>query len=204
MSHLIEHPEDYFRQLLPPRDALLMELEQEAEKEDIPIVGPLVGQLLFLMASISGAGRILEIGTATGYSAIFLARALSPARGHLVTIEKKPEMAARAARNLRKAGLEQQVELRIGEALEQLGQLSPSFDLIFLDIEKKSYAECLPHCERLLRSGGLLVADNVRFVDADSFNQLISASSKWSSIHLYSFLPAHSPEMDALCLALRL
>lgn len=204
MSHLIEHPEDYFRQLLPPRDALLMELEQEAEKEDIPIVGPLVGQLLFLMASISGAGRILEIGTATGYSAIFLARALNPARGHLVTIEKKPEMAARAARNLRKAGLEQQVELRIGEALEQLGQLSPSFDLIFLDIEKKSYAECLPHCERLLRSGGLLVADNVRFVDADSFNQLISASSKWSSIHLYSFLPAHSPEMDALCLALRL
>jgi predicted O-methyltransferase YrrM len=204
MSHLVEHPEDYFRRFLPPRDALLSELEQEADKEDIPIVGPLVGQLLFILATISGSKRILEVGTATGYSAIYLARALNPVQGHLVTIEKQPEMAARAARNLRSAGLDRLVNIVIGNALDQLESMQPGFDLIFLDIDKKSYADCLPHCRRLLRPGGLLVADNVSFVDADPFNQVISTSSQWKAIHLYSFLPAHSPEMDALCLALRL
>ena len=204
MSHLIENPEDYFRQLLPSRDALLVELEQEAEREDIPIVGPLVGQLLYLLASIIGAERILEVGTATGYSAIHLTRALDPARGQLVTIEKQPEMAARAAANIRRAGLLELVEIKNGGALEQLAQLQPGFDLVFLDIDKKSYVDCLPHCERLLRPGGLLVADNVRFIDADRFNREINSSSKWQALHLYGFLPAHSPEMDALCLALRL
>ena len=204
MADMIENPEDYFRQLLPPRDALLLELEQEAEREDIPIVGPLVGQLLYLLTSLSGAERILEVGTATGYSALYLSRALDPDRGRLVTIEKKPEMAARAAANIRKAGLQKLVEFQIGEALEQLDRLQPGFDLVFLDIDKKSYVDCLPHCERLLRPGGLLIADNVRFVDADRFNKAISSSTSWRSLHLYGFLPAHSPEMDALCLAQRL
>ncbi len=204
MSKMIEHPEDYFRQLLQPRDTLLTELEQEAAQEGIPIVGPLVGELLYQLAAISGAQRILEIGTATGYSAIFLARALGSVHGHLVTIEKQPEMAEKAARNLRRAGLDQTVEIVIGDALEQLDQMETGCDMVFLDIEKKSYAGCLPHCRRLLRPGGLLVADNVCFVDAEDFNRSISRSSQWKALHLYSFLPGHSPEKDALCLALRL
>ena len=204
MADMIDAPETYFRQLLAPRDALLLELEQEAAQEGIPIVGPLVGQLLYLLAAISGSARILEVGTATGYSAIFLARALRTVNGHLVTIEKQPEMAARATGNLHRAGLDPFVDIVIGDALERLDSLEDSFDLAFLDIDKKSYAECLIHCQRLLRPGGLLVADNVGFIDADSFNQLISASNEWKAVHLYSFLPAHSPEMDALCLALRL
>ena len=204
MSNLVDHPEDYFRQLLPSRDALLTELEQEAAEEEIPIVGPLVGELLYLLATISGSRQILEIGTATGYSAIYLARALASADGELVTIEKSPEMAARAAENLRRAGLDQVVSIVIGDALEQLAQLQPVWDMVFLDIDKKSYAACLPHCHRLLRPGGLLVADNVAFADADSFNRTIGASSQWRALQLYGFLPAHSPEKDALCLALRL
>ena len=204
MSPLMENPEEYFSQFLPSRDALLLELEQEAAQEDIPIVGPLVGELLYLLATINGSEQILEIGTATGYSAIYLARALKSTRGRLVTVEKQPEMAQRADRNLRRAGLQQSVEIRIGEALDQLKRLKPGFDLLFLDIDKKSYADCLPHCRRLLRPGGLLVADNVSFTDADSFNRLISSSGDWKAVHLYSFLPGHSPEKDALCLALRL
>lgn len=203
MSKMIEHPEDYFRRLLQPRDTLLTQLEQEAAQEDIPIVGPLVGELLFLLATISGAKRILEIGTATGYSAIFLARALASVHGHLVTIEKQPEMAERAARNLRRAGLNQMVKIVIGDALQQLDQMETGCDMVFLDIDKKSYADCLPHCRRLLQPGGLLVADNVCFVDAEGFNRSISDSSQWKAVHLYSFLPGHSPEKDALCVALR-
>jgi len=152
MSNLVDTPEAYFRRLLSPRDALLMELEQEAAREDIPIVGPLVGQLLHLLATISGSRQVVEIGTATGYSAIFLARALNSVQGRLVTIEKQPEMAARAARNIRRAGLEQLVEIVIGDALQQLEQMELSCDLVFLDIDKKSYVDCLPHCRQPFRA----------------------------------------------------
>ena len=84
MSELVDHPEAYFRRFLPARDRLLLELEKEAEREEIPIVGPVVGELLHILAKAVQAERILELGTATGYSTIFLARALSTS-GRLVT-----------------------------------------------------------------------------------------------------------------------
>ncbi len=75
--------------------------------------------------------------------------------------------------------------------------------MIELDIEKQDYVKLLPDCRRLLIKGGLLVADNVGFKDADEFNHTISGHSAWRSVPLFSFLPLHSPEHDALCLALR-
>jgi len=84
-----------------------------------------------------------------------------------------------------------------------LPQLQGDFDFIFLDIEKQDYIRVLPDCQRLLIKGGLLVADNVGFKDADAFNRTISGHSAWRSVPLFSFLPFHSPEKDALCLALR-
>jgi predicted O-methyltransferase YrrM len=77
------------------------------------------------------------------------------------------------------------------------------FDYIFMDIEKQDYIRALPDCERLLVKGGLLVADNVGFKDADAFNRAMSENPAWRSVTLFSFLPLHSPEKDALCLALR-
>jgi predicted O-methyltransferase YrrM len=145
----------------------------------------------------------LELGTATGYSTIFLARALASARGRLVTIDNDPDMAARAETNFRRAGLDRQIDMIVGDAQEKLSQMNKSFDFIFLDIEKEHYALVLPHCGRLIKQGGLLIADNVRFKDADSFNRLISRSSEWRSVNLFAYLPLHSPERDGLCLALR-
>jgi len=203
MSGLIDNPEEYFRQFVPERDQLLIELEEEARKEKIPIVGPIVGELLHILARATQAERILELGTATGYSTIFLARAFASARGRLVTIDNDPDMAARAEINFRRAGLDRQIDMIVGDAQEKLSQMNKSFDFIFLDIEKEHYALVLPHCGRLIKQGGLLIADNVRFKDADSFNRLISRSSEWRSIHLFAYLPLHSPERDGLCLALR-
>jgi predicted O-methyltransferase YrrM len=203
MSGLIDNPEEYFRQFVPERDQLLIELEEEARKEKIPIVGPIVGELLHILARATQAERILELGTATGYSTIFLARAFASARGRLVTIDNDPDMAARAEINFRRAGLDRQIDMIVGDAQEKLSQMNKSFDFIFLDIEKEHYALVLPHCGRLMKQGGLLVADNVRFKDADPFNRLVSRSSEWRSIHLFAYLPMHSPERDGLCLALR-
>ena len=113
MSNLIDQPENYFKALIPARDELLLELEAEAERENIPIVGPVVGELLFILAGAIRAQNILEIGTATGYSAIYLARACEPVKGQVVTLEHDNSMAARARQNCQKAGLGDQVDVRV-------------------------------------------------------------------------------------------
>ncbi|MGD2151050.1 MAG: O-methyltransferase [Desulfobacterales bacterium] len=204
MSNLIDNPEEYFRQFLPKRDQLLMELEEEARREKIPIVGPIVGELLHILAKATQSRRILELGTATGYSTIFLAGSFGSSRGRLVTIDNDPDMAARAKINFHRAGLDQQIDMVVGDAQEKLSEMDQSFDLVFLDIDKEHYTTVLPHCRRLLKKSGLLIADNVGFKDADSFNRLISKSSEWRSVNLFAYLPLHSPEKDGLCLALRL
>lgn len=81
--------------------------------------------------------------------------------------------------------------------------MKTAFDFIFMDIEKEDYSRALPHCQKLLRKGGLLVADNVGFRDADGFNRAITHRPQWRSVSLFSFLPLHSPENDAICVALR-
>lgn len=203
MSKMIVDMESHFRGLVPPGDDLLEELEQEAAREGIPIVGPVVGELLFLLARISGARRILELGTATGYSAIHLARGCQPQGGKVITLELDEVTAQRAGENFRRAGLEANIEVRVGEALSLLPVLGGGFDLIFLDINKEAYLTALPECQRLVKIGGLLVADNTGFQDAAVFNQAIAQLRQWRAVNLLCFLPRHSPENDGLCLALR-
>ena len=203
MSKIVDQPENYFSELIPARDELLLSLESEAGRENIPIVGPMVGELLFILASAIKAQNILEIGTATGYSAIYLARGCESADGRVVTLEFDSSRAASARQNFEKAGLGKRVEVREGDALKTLNELDDEFDLIFIDIEKKDYARALADCRRLLRKGGLLVADNVAFEDADEFNRTISNHPDWRSVSLFSYLPLHSPENDALCIAIR-
>ncbi len=204
MSNMVENPEAYFKKFVHPRNELLAALETEAEREEIPIVGPLVGELLSILARVTRATSILELGTAMGYSAIYLAGGCETSNGRVITLEKNPEMAARAKVNIHKAGLDDHVEIRVGDALEEIKKMQTFFDLIFMDIEKKYYIRALPDCHRLLKAGGLLVADNVAFKDADDFNHAIFDHPGWRSVNLFSFLPLHSPEHDGLCLAVRL
>jgi caffeoyl-CoA O-methyltransferase len=203
MSNIVDEPEAYFRQLARKLDPLLQGLESEAEAEGIPIVGPVVGELLFVLARASNARSILELGTATGYSAIFLARACSLNGGTLTTLEMDPALAARARNNLERAGLSPQTTVICDDALSRLPRIQGPCDLVFMDIEKADYARALPGCHRLLRPGGLLVADNVAFPDADAFNRAIFKDPGWQPVALFAFLPGHSPERDGLCLALR-
>jgi predicted O-methyltransferase YrrM len=203
MSSIVDSPESYFRKLVPAVGPLLDELEEEARREKIPIVGPVVGTLLFLLARVAQARVILELGTATGYSALFLARACALNGGRLVTIELDPAMAERAQRNLERGELAEVARVVVGDALSELSRMDAVVDLIFMDIEKADYIRALPHCHRLLKPGGLLFADNVGFKDADAFNRTIVTDPGWTSASLFSFLPGHSPEMDGICLALR-
>ncbi len=202
MSDIVTDPRQYFRGLTPRRSPLLHRLENEAAREKIPIVGPMVGELLYLAARFSGAHRVLELGAAIGYSTIFLGEACREAGGRLTTVEADPAMAARARENLGAAGLSGVVELVEGDALAVIKTRTGPFDLVFLDIEKDGYVRALEPIARLLRPAGLLVADNTGFKDADAFNRAVNESPKWRAVQLFSFLPGHSPEQDGICLAL--
>ena len=203
MSRMIPDLEGYFRQFVPSRDSLLLELEEEARQEGIPIVGPVVGELLFILVRASGAMQILELGTATGYSAIYLARGCDELNGRVLTLEYDASMVDRARANFEKAGLAHRIQVRMGDAMEEIADMTAPFDFIFMDINKEDYVVVLPHCARLLKSGGLMVADNVGFRGAEGFNRAVSGNPQWRTVHLLSLLPLHSPEQDGLCLALR-
>jgi predicted O-methyltransferase YrrM len=201
MSPIIEDPEPFFANLVPRRDNLLIALEGEAEREGIPIVGPVVGGFLEILVRAAGARRVLELGCATGYSAIFLARGLPPEEGKVLTVEKSAAMAERAATNFASAGVSQSIEILQGEALSVLDGLDGPMDFVFLDIDKEAYLDTLPACRRLLRPGGLLVADNTAFPGAVPFVEALNDAEGWQAVHLFSFLPGHSPERDGLSVA---
>lgn len=136
-------------------------------------VAPVNGKFLHLLARMSHASRILEIGTLAGYSTIWLARAL-PADGRIVTIEAEPAHAEIARANVQRAGVAERVDVREGKALTVLAQLEDDepFDFVFIDADKESNAAYLDYAARLTRRGAVIVVDNVvrggRIVDAHS------------------------------------
>jgi predicted O-methyltransferase YrrM len=203
MGKMIEDPEGYFGDLVPGRDDLLLGLEQEAGEEGIPIVGPVVGHLLYLLVRAIQGRKVLELGTASGYSAVFLGRACRENGGRLVTLEWDPGMAERAKANLQRAELLSVAEVRVGSALELMESMEGSYDLIFMDLDKEYYLPALASCRRLLRPGGLLLVDNVGFRGAEPFDRKIFSDPGWLAIPLLAFLPGHSPERDGLMIALR-
>lgn len=156
-----EYVDEYLEAIEPRRSDLLRELERYAARDDVPIIGPVEARLLALLARSVGASRILEIGTAIGYSTIWLAQVAQERGGKVVSLERNRKMFEQAEANLRKAGLSGSAELLLGDADELLTKLEGPFDFIFQDADKEQYSSQLEPCVRLLRSGGLLVTDNV-------------------------------------------
>jgi predicted O-methyltransferase YrrM len=152
-------------QLVPADPVLDQVLESSAAAGLPPIaVTPNLGKLLYLLAKIQGAQKILEIGTLAGYSTIWLARALPPG-GRLITLEADPKHAEISRNNIAKAGLSRTVEVRLGDALDLLPKLQAEncgpFDLIFVDAEKRDNPDYFVWSLKLSRPGTILVFDNV-------------------------------------------
>jgi predicted O-methyltransferase YrrM len=155
--------EAYLESLLAARDGTLARLEREAEETGVPIVGPQVGTLLYLLASLQRPQRMLELGAATGYSAIWLA--LGAPDAGLVTTELDAGRAERARRNFAEAGVANRVRLVEGDAVDYLERAGEEFDLIFNDLlnsfrDEVTTAQAFELSLRRLRPGGLLIADN--------------------------------------------
>ena len=182
----------YLREVLPPREEVLTDIEAVAAKEGIPIVGPVVGRLLKQLAHMVDARRVFEMGSAVGYSAIWWARAVGP-DGKVFYSDGSSEKAERARHYLKKAGLADRVEVLIGNSLDLIDQTEGDFDIIFNDVDKHYYPEVYRRSVERVRVGGLLVADNVlwggavadpdvRDPDTDGireFNRLIYHDSRY-------------------------
>lgn len=161
----MENYDSYISSLFAIEDEILRATRATMQQEGLrPInVSATGGQLLHLLATLSGARRILEIGTLGGYSAIWLARAL-PTDGKLISLELSEHHAAVARRNLAQAGLAEKVEVRVGPALDTLTAMEAAgeapFDLAFIDADKDGYVAYLAKAVALVREGGLILGDN--------------------------------------------
>ena len=156
----------YIDGLFAPEDPVLTAALADADAAGLPAIQVSAGQgkLLYLLAKLAGARRILELGTLGGYSTIWLARALPP-DGRLVTLEFEPKHARVATANLARAGLADQVEVVVGVALETLpgviDRADAPFDVVFLDADKVNYPAYFAEFMRAVRPGTLILADNV-------------------------------------------
>jgi predicted O-methyltransferase YrrM len=153
----IEH---YLARLNRAGNPVLDEIANGNETRGLPLVDAEVGALLRVLATSINASRILEIGTAIGYSGIWLAGAL-PDSGMLVTMELDESRAREARDNFARAGLTDRVSVVVGDAQLKIAKVSGPFDLIFQDGAKKLYGPLLDRLVALLRPGGLLITDNV-------------------------------------------
>jgi predicted O-methyltransferase YrrM len=161
----------YMKDLLPPRDPVVVEMETSAAERHIPIVGPAVATLLAMLAASIGARRVFELGSAIGYSTAFFARAVGPS-GKVFYTDGDPENAKRARAYLERAGLADRVEFFVGEAVHLLQTTSGDFDVVFIDIDKDGYPAALEAAAPRVRAGGYVLADNVlwsaRVIDPES------------------------------------
>ena len=211
---LLRDIDDYVAGLYAPPDEALTAALRESEKAKLPeiSVSASQGKLLQMLVEISGARRVLEIGTLGGYSAIHFARAL-PDDGYLISLELEERHAEVARRNVDRAGLSNKVEIRVGDARESLAGMVDSgegpFDLIFIDADKEGYPEYLDWSLRLARPGTLILGDNAiregSVIDAEDptssavreFNEKLAKDPRLSAL----ILPLIRERIDGLAIA---
>ncbi len=151
---------NYLAALSATPHPVLDRMQRDGLAAGVPIVDRATGALLHALTRASGATRVLEIGTAIGYSTVWMGLAM-PATGMLVTLERDPDRAATARAYCREAGVDDRVNVMVGDAARYLHKLAGPFDLVFQDSDKRQYGPMLDRLVALLRPGGLLVTDNV-------------------------------------------
>jgi predicted O-methyltransferase YrrM len=200
----------YVESLVPARPPEMAAMEERARAVRFPIIGPAAGQLCYLLARLIGARRVFEMGSGFGYSTAWFARAVQENGGGTVFhVVWNAALSEEARGHLGALGLNDVVRYEVGEATSVLRRTDGPFDLIFNDIDKEGYPASLPIIAEKLRSGGLLITDNILwhgriFDSADrspgtegvrEFTRLIASDNRWIS----SLVPVR----DGLLVAMR-
>lgn len=172
---------DYICSLDPGNGEFLNRVETEARREDVPIIRKETSAFLKMLVAAKRPERILEVGTAVGYSALLMCRVM-PENCRITTIEKFPPRIAAAKANFREAGEEERISLLEGDAGEILKGLTGPYDFIFMDAAKGQYIHWLPEILRLLPEGGILLSDNV-LQDGDVIQSRFAVERRDRTIH---------------------
>ncbi|AEV96823.1 methyltransferase [Niastella koreensis] len=190
-NQIFESVDHYISDLLGYEDDALLAATNSLAEAGMPAisVSPNQGKFLQLLAQLCQAKNILELGTLAGYSTIWMARAL-PKNGRLITLEYDPKHAAVAQKNIDRAGLTSQVQIRTGKAIDILPQLveegAGPFDMIFIDADKPPYTEYFQWALRLSRPGTLIVADNVirdgKVLDENSTEPAVQGARRFNAM----------------------
>ena len=162
----------YLRDTIPESTGHIAEMERYAKANEVPISQPESIRLVEVLLKIAGAKKILELGTAIGYSAIRMTNACG---AEVVTVELSDEMADIAEKNFEIVGVSDRVTLIRGDARQVVAEMSGEgiFDVIFVDAAKGQYMEFFSHCERLLKKGGVLISDNVLYKGMTATDELV-------------------------------
>ena len=161
IDHKITHPrvDNYLYAVLPARTPVLQEIEEQAKKRDIPIVGPAVGRLLYQYARLIDAKTVFEMGSAVGYSTIWWAMAVGQG-GKVHYTDGSRKNADEARGYFERAGVADRIEVHVGDAIEVLSERKENFDILFCDIDKHDYPRAARMAPERVRRGGLFVTDN--------------------------------------------
>ena len=192
----------YIHSLEGPENPVIEQIEQEALDTHVPIIRKETQSFLKVILMMKQPSRILEIGTAIGFSAILMSEYL-PEDAQITTIEKYEKRIPIARENFRRAGREGQITLIEGDALEIMGTLSGTYDFIFMDAAKGQYIRFLPDSLRLLAPGGFLVSDNV-LQDGDVTESRFAVDRRNRTIHArmreYLYELKHHPLLETVVL----
>ncbi len=181
----------------------LDEMERFAKATEVPIIRKEMQSFLKLLLAINRPQRILEVGTAIGFSALLMSE-YAPPNCKITTIEKYEKRIPIASEYFKQAGKEASIELLCGDAIDILPSLTEEFDFIFMDAAKAQYIHFLPEILRLLRAGGLLVSDNV-FQDGDILESRFAVTRRNRTIHArmreYLYELKHNEALETSLLA---
>ena len=199
--------ERYMDELLPARDEVLAEMEERAHRQSIPIIGPAVARVLYQYAKLIGARRVFEMGSAIGYSTIWLARAVG-AEGKVYYTDGDLKNAEDARGYFERAGVISQIEILTGDSIDLLDEVDGEFDLIFNDVDKHQYPAAFHKAAPRIRSGGLFISDNTLWYgrvardDADRDTEGVRELNRliYSSDELYSTI---LPIRDGIAVCLK-
>ena len=200
MDIVNEAIERYLERLAPEEDEVLKEMEQLAELEHFPIVGPLVGRLLCQLARMMKAKEVLELGSGFGYSAYWFAKGIEP-DGWIVCTDFSEANVRLAREFFAKGKVSRRIQFEVGDSLDIISRFPGLFDIVFMDIDKEQYPTALPKILPRLRTGGLLITDNLLWFGAVLQDQPSDASTM--GIKAYTRLLYSSPELYTTIIPIR-
>lgn len=188
-----DYIEDYIRNLIPDHEGMLKELEDYAVDNNVPIVHKETAKFLEFMLNVKKPLKILELGTAIGYSAILMAL---NSKACITTIDRNEKMIEIAAQNIKKIGLNDRIEILNGECIDVLKGLNEEYDIIFIDAGKGHYGQFFNECIRLLKEDGIIIADNVLFRGMVPNNDLLQRRKITIVKRMRSYLAMVSKNSD--------